>query len=174
MIKIFIKDKETGIKKEVKMSRTLSGDYVLNEHPHFNIIVMPQKNKIMALVKEEADEHVYRAQENFIKYMTSKGVILPESVSGGNVYGSLQASYTPQPPGGENALQVVIYNAANYLEIERPIIAQEKEFEDNMEKELLQPSVENSTELGEVPQEPFKGSIPKYGFPTRGIYRYNY
>ncbi len=43
-----------------------------------------------------------------------------------------------------------------------------------MEKALLQPSVGDSTELGEVPQEPFKGSIPKYGFPTRGIYRYNY
>ena len=44
----------------------------------------------------------------------------------------------------------------------------------DLEKELLQPEEEESTELGEVPQEKFKGSIPRYGFPTRGIYRYNY
>lgn len=174
MLKIFIKDKISGIQKEVKMSRTLSGEYVLNEHPHFDIVVMPQKNKIITLAKEEVSDYVYKAQDNFIKFMSKKGVILPESITGGNVYGSLQASYAAQPPGGENPLQVVIFNAATYLEQERPIIRQEKEFEDNMEKELLQPSVEDSTELGEVPQEPFKGSIPKYGFPTRGIYRYNY
>ena len=44
----------------------------------------------------------------------------------------------------------------------------------DLEDSLLNPDAKDSTELGEVPQETFKGSIPKYGFPTRGIYRYNY
>ena len=174
MLKITIKDKETGIQKEVQLSRTLSGDYMLREHPEIDIIVVPQKNKLLVLPKEEYNDMVYSTQNNFFNYMSKKGVILPESVAGGNIYGSLQASYTPNPPGGENALQVIVFNAASFIEDQRPIVAYEKEFADTMEKELLNPPVADSTELGEVPQEPFKGSIPKYGFPTRGIYRYNY
>jgi hypothetical protein len=174
MIKVTIKDKETGIQKEVKISRTLSGDYMLNEHPDFDAIVMPEKSKILVLPKDLQSSHVYSMQDKLLKYMVKKGVILPESVMAGNVFGSLQGSYVQTPPGGENPSQVVIYTIANFIEDERPIIAQEKEFEDRMERELFNPSIEDSTELGEVPQEPFKGSIPKYGFPTRGIYRYNY
>lgn len=174
MLKITIKDKQTGVKKEVQMSRTLSGDYILREHPHIDIIVLPQKNKIVTLPKEEYNEHVYSIQDKFFKFMTNKGVILPESVGGGNIFGSIQGSYVAAAPAGENPLQVAIFSAANFIEDQRPVFTYEKEFEDAMEKELLKPSVEDTTELGEVPQEPFKGSIPKYGFPTRGIYRYNY
>jgi hypothetical protein len=174
MFKIVINDKETGIQKEVQIARTLSGDYILKEHPNIDIIVMPQKSKVLVLAKEEQNDQVYYIQDKLMTYLTKRGVILPESVIAGNVYGSLQASFVQQPPGGENPVQVVTLNIANFIEDERPIFKFEKDFEDKMEKDLLKPNIENSTELGEVPQEPFKGSIPKYGFPTRGIYRYNY
>lgn len=174
MLKVFIKDKEKGIQKEVNMVRTLNGDYVLKEHPEIDIVVMPQKNKVITFPKDSYSEKCYNIQNKFFDFMTKKGVILPESINGGSVYGSLQANYPSEPPGKENPIEVVIFTAANFIEDQRPAFTYEKEFEDAMEKELLQPSVEDSTELGEVPQEPFKGSIPKYGFPTRGIYRYNY
>jgi hypothetical protein len=174
MLKVTITDKESGIQKEVKISRTLSGDYMMSEHPHFDVIILTEKNKVLVLAKDEQDEHTYNLQEKLLGYMVKKGVILPETVMAGNVFGSLQGSFIQTPPGGENPIQAVVFTIANFIEDERPIIAREKEFEDAMEKELLSPSVEDSTEIGEVPQEPFKGSIPKYGFPTRGIYRYNY
>lgn len=174
MIKITIKDKQTGLKKELQIARSLSGDYMLREHPELDFVVMPQKNKIVAFPKDEYSDHVYSIQNDFFKYLADKGVIDAETIAGGNVYGTLQASYTAQPPGGENPLQVAVYNVASFIEDQRPIFVYEKEFEDTMEKELLHPDISDSTELGEVPQEKFKGSIPKYGFPTRGIYRYNY
>jgi hypothetical protein len=174
MIKITIKDKKTGLNKEVMISRTLSGDFLMREHPEIDVIVMPQKFKILVLPKEEQTDHIYDHQERLFNYMVKKGVILPESVSSGNVFGSLQGSFPQQSANGEDITQVVIYNLASFIEDEIPISNAEHEFEDRMEKELLKPPVEDSTELGEVPQEPFKGSIPKYGFPTRGIYRYNY
>jgi hypothetical protein len=174
MIKVTISDKESGVEKEVKISKTLSGDFMLKEHPEIDIIVVPTKNKVLVLPKDEQSDSIYHLQDRLFNYMVKKGVILPESVQSGNIYGSLQGSYTAQPPDGQDALQVVIYSLANFIEAERPIFTYEKEFENAMEKELLNPSIEDSTELGEVPQEPFKGSIPKYGFPTRGIYRYNY
>ncbi len=153
MITISIKDKQTGIQKEIAIKKTLSGDFLLQEHPDIDIIVMPQKFKILALAKEDQTDQVYNLQEKLFNYMVKKGVVLPESVISGNVYGSLQGSFPEQSPGGEDVLQVVIYNLANFIEDERPLVAMEKEFEDRMEKALLEPSV---------------------GFPTRGIYRYNY
>ena len=174
MLKVVINDKETGIQKDVQIARTLAGDYILKEHPDVNMVIMPEKSKILVLPKDEQSDHIYHIQDKLFKHLINKGVVSPETVIGGNVYGSLEGSYIKEPPGGENPVQVVAYSLANFIELERPIFKKEKEFEDEMEKALLQPSVGDSTELGEVPQEPFKGSIPKYGFPTRGIYRYNY
>lgn len=174
MIKVTIKDKNTGLQKEVQISKTLSGDFLMREHPELDIVIMPSKFKILALPKHEQSDHVYDHQERLFNYMVKKGVVLPESITSGNVYGSLQGIYPQQSPGGEDVVQVVVYNLANFIEDEMPIVDKEKEYEDRMEKALLEPETKDSTELGEVPQEPFKGSIPKYGFPTRGIYRYNY
>jgi hypothetical protein len=38
----------------------------------------------------------------------------------------------------------------------------EKDYEDELEEEYLDPTPEDSTELGEVPEEPKKGSITPY------------
>lgn len=174
MIKVVIKSK-MGEDKEVNIRKTLSGDLMLREHPEIDIIVIPEKNKVLVLPKDEQTDHIYKLQEKLFKYMVQKGVILPESVFSGNVYGSLQGNYPKETNlDGIDPLQVVVYTLANFIEEERPAFEYEQAYEDAMEKELLKPDVEDSTELGEVPQEPFKGSVPKYGFPTRGIYRYNY
>lgn len=164
----------SGVQKQVNIRKTLSGDLILREHPEIDIFVIPSKQKILVLPKDEQTEQVYSLQERLFKYMISKGVVLPETVISGNVYGSLQGGFSQEAPGGEDPLQVVVYSLANFIEQEMPKFKEIQKYEDEMEKELLNPSVEDSTELGEVPQEPFKGSIPKYGFPTRGIYRYNY
>ena len=164
----------SGEQRQINIRKTLSGDLMLREHPEIDILVIPSKQKVLVLPKDEQSEHIYVLQERLFKYMVQKGVVLPESVISGNVYGSLQGGYVKDPPGGEDAVQVVVYTLANFIEDEMPRYRAEKSFEDEMEKNLLQPKVQDSTELGEVPQETFKGSIPKYGFPTRGIYRYNY
>ena len=173
MIKIVI-SKSEGVKKEVMINKTLAGHYMLREHPEIDIIIIPDKQKVLVLPKDEQSDHIYKLQERLFQHMVQKGVILPESVIGGNVYGSLQGGYIQNPPDGQDPLQVVVYSLAQFIDDELPKYKREKSYEDALEKELLSPPVEDSTELGEVPQEPFKGSIPKYGFPTRGIYRYNY
>lgn len=174
MIVVKITDKDTGIKKELKIAKTLSGDYMLREHPEVDIVVIPTKQKILLLPKNQQSEYVYHTQEEIFNHLVGRGVISPDTITGGNIFGALQAVYPQQATGGEDPLQVVIYNLADYIEQQRPTIAYQKAYEDELEKALLEPDTEDSTEIGEIPQEPSKGSIPKYGFPTRGIYRYNY
>jgi len=174
MLVVRIKDKDTGVEKDVQISKTLGGDYLMKEHPEVNIVIIPSKQKFIVLPKDRQNQYVYNLQEKIMKFMADRGVISHDAISGGNIFGAIQATYPQQAPGGEDPLQVVIYNLADFIEQERPSIAYAKAYEDEMEKQLLAPDVEATTELGEVPQEPFKGSIPKYGFPTRGVYRYNY
>ena len=71
---------------------------------------------------------------------------------------------------------MVLYNIATF-------IRKEKEYMDAFDKEdameqdrILDPDAEDSTELGEVPQEATKGtntpSYPGYYYGLAGIYRY--
>ena len=48
MIKVTIKGK-SGEEKEVNIRKTLAGDFMLREHPEIDIIVMPEKAKVLVL-----------------------------------------------------------------------------------------------------------------------------
>ncbi len=98
MINITITTNE-GVKKQINIRKTLSGDYILREHPEIDIFVIPTKQKVLALPKDEQTDNVYSLQERLFDYLSKKGVVLPETVIGGNIYGSLQAGYAAQPPG---------------------------------------------------------------------------
>jgi len=114
MISIKIKN-SSGIQKEVNIKKTLSGDYILREHPEIDIFIIPSKQKVLVVPKDEQSDHIYGLQERLFKYMVNKGVILPESVVSGNIYGSLQGGYVQDAPGGEDSLQVVVYALSNFL-----------------------------------------------------------
>lgn len=154
--------------------KTLDGNLIIQDHHNMNIIIMPDKGKIVTFPKGEFNQDCYADQDQMFSFLTQTGVISPESIMGSNIYGSLEALFTTEKKFEEEPLDVVILNIANFLSKDKQEFRIRKKFIDDLERELLSPDDIQSTELGEVPQEKSKGSIPKYGFPTRGIYRYNY
>ena len=84
-----------------------------------------------------------------------------DSVQSGNVYGSMQAVY-PEAKNGANETEVVVYSIGRFIEEEKPYYAHEEALEDEMTAMVTNPGPEDSTELGEVPQEVEKGTVPKY------------
>jgi hypothetical protein len=181
---ITLKDKPEDLKFTLKnvpkkkvtiaLRKTLDGNLIIQDHQSMNIIIMPNKGKILALPKGEFNQDTYTDQDQMFQYLTNAGVIMPDSIIGGNIYGSLEAKFPTEKLGDEEPLEVVILNVSNFLSKDKAEYSVRKKFIDDLERELLDPDEEASTELGEVPQEKFKGSIPKYGFPSRGLYRYNY
>ena len=135
-------------KKFLDIQKTLNGDYILREHPDIDIIVIPEKFKILILTKRDLTEPVYKLQEKLFSFLSKKGVILPETIKGGNVFGSLEATYPQSPPGGENPLQVVVYDISNFIDQERPEYLYHQEYQKTMEDYLLHPDKKDSTELG--------------------------
>tara|TARA_Y100000310_G_scaffold222387_1_gene224095 strand:- start:346 stop:906 length:561 start_codon:yes stop_codon:yes gene_type:complete len=158
----------------LNIRKTVDGDILIFDHPDVDITILPKKRKVVVFPKVRVSDEIYDVQDRFFKALFARGAIKQDSVQGGNVYGSMEASY---PDSEEvNVLQALILAISKFVEEEKKFV----EFDDQVEKEweegLLDPDDEDSTELGEVPQSIQKGSVrPGYIYSPYGIssvYRY--
>lgn len=154
-------------KMKMILRKTLEGDYAIYDHFDLDIVVQPEKKQILTLPKNEMSEDVYAAQDRLFTFLRKKGALIVDSVQSGFVYGSMQGSY-PESKIGADATEVVIYSIGKFLEEEKPYYAHQDALEDTMMQATMYPSDEDTTELGEVPQEKQKGSVDK--FPTLKSY----
>ena len=179
-IKISIKnqlplDVMEGKIKNLNMKRALSGQIMVFNHIDMNIVLDESTGKVTAYSKKDFGELVYKSQNRFFDYLFKKGVILPESVKGSNVFGSIEATY-PKEAKVENLTEIVLYNIAEFMEEEKVYMHSFEYVEDVEEDRALHPDEKDSTELGEVPQEDKKGTLspgyPGYYYGLAGMYRY--
>jgi hypothetical protein len=139
--------------------RTLDNNIMIMDHEEIDIIIYTEKNKILALAKDELDDKVYETQDRFFKFLAKKGVVDVASVHSGNVYGSLEASVLESKINGVDSTQMVLLTVENFLDMERPYYMVGKAYRKAEQDRLLDPEPEDTTELGEVPHEDTQGSI---------------
>lgn len=143
----------------LKARKTLDGNIIVTDHADIDIILMPEKMKIITFAKNNFDDLVYEAQNRFFRYLFLKGVIVHDSVCGGNVYGSMEAKLqkpeTPIPI--DDVMLMIIFK---FIQDEKPSSAYQKAIEDDYIDSLTDPDSDNSTELGDVPAAQEKGSVP--------------
>ena len=152
---------------ELNARRTMDGDVMVFDHADIDIVIMPNKNKILSVPKDLMTEVVYGAEDRLCKYLAKKGIIDPASIQGGNIYGSLEASLL-QPVN----LKLILLNVSKWVDEERPYFEFVDKFEETADEYFTDPSDEDSTELGEVPHENSKGTLqPGYNY---GPYFQNY
>ena len=99
--------------------KTLDGDIVVYDHIDMDIVIMPKTKKILALTKHDMSDTAYEAQSRLFDYLKRKGVILFDSIQGGNIYGAIEALY-PEGTEGNNATQAVLLTVGKFIEEERP------------------------------------------------------
>ncbi len=154
---------------DMVIRKTMGGYYAIKDHPSYDIVVMPDKNKILTMTKRGVLDDTYGVQSELYAYLTEKGVVYEDSIRNGNVYNSLEATF---PPDAENSVDIVVFTIGKYLEEARPDFASEVVWEEEFEDHLLEPEPEDSTELGEVPHAQTKGSInPKGQYPGNHGFR---
>jgi len=155
---------------ELQIRRTANGDYFISDHADIDIIVMKNKNKVLAIAKDIMSEMVYGAEDRLFSFLIKKGLVSPESVQGGSIYGSMEGQLLPSDE--LNVINVTILNIAKYIDEERPYFEFVEKFDEMETDYFTEPEEEDSTELGEVPQEVEKGTIrPGY---TYGPYWQSY
>ena len=78
-IKLVVNDKKIE-KIMLKAKRALDGTIIISDHPDIDIMVFPEKNKIVAIAKDQLDDEVYESQKRFFKFLTTSGIIEYDSV----------------------------------------------------------------------------------------------
>ena len=86
-----------------------------------------------------------------------EGIIEPDSVRAGNVYGSMEAQMFLNED--YDMVQVALYGIDKFIKEEKPYFEHIEAFERAVDDYITEPTDDDSTPLGEVPQEPVKGSI---------------
>ena len=92
-------------------------------------------------------------------------LLIQLTVHGGNVFGSLEGTLLRsgrKTKADVDATNVAVYSIAKFFEHEKDFYQKFEEYEDAIERELLEPDDEHSTELGKISHEPRKGTINTY------------
>ena len=170
-------DPDTKIKLKIreptkvylKIRSTLGGDYMIFDHPLYDITIMPGKNKVVTFVRGDAQINPYPSQNKFFNFLRYRGIIMPDTIQSGNVYGSLEAMY---PINDEvDTVEVILLAIYDFLKEEAPEIMSALDYESAIEDMYSDPDEEDTTELGEVPHEDKKGSIDPNQKHYQIIYR---
>ncbi len=161
----------TTIKARVR--KTLDGDLVFYDHEDIDIAVSPEKKKVFAFPKDLMDDKVYGAQDRLFKYLRKKGLVRPESIQGGNFFGSMEASVPDNALEGANEVQIILLNIHKFIEKERPEFMTTKYIRKGTQDAELEPSDRDSTDLGEVPHSSQKGSMDPRVRPYGYMYNYS-
>ena len=139
-VKIKVEPKDVSIKLQIKepikvylkVRSTLYCNYIIYDHPLYDIVVMPSKNKIMTFVRADAKVDPYPSQNKLFNFFRYKGIIAPETVQGGNIYGSLEAIYPVNDK--VDTLEVILLAIYDFLKDEVPDITSAIEFENAIDK----------------------------------------
>jgi len=159
------------ISMSMNLRKGVDGSVMIFDHDDIDIVVIPEPLKIVALPKDLITDEVYDTQNHLFKHLAKKGIIEFDSIKGGNVYGSFEATIHKSAFEGLSPIQAAIFQIGKFIEDERPYFQAEKAYFEKEEKKLLDPDEEDSTELGEVPHEETKGSLrPGWIRGPYGIY----
>jgi len=164
---------EHTTKFEMNIRKSLNGDLLVFDHADIDIVLMVEKKKLVAFPKDLMSEVVYGAESRLMEWMRHNGIIEYDSIQGGNVYGSLEGKIHESKE--RDSIKSTIYQLSEWIQSEAPSSKMTKGHDDMMQDAQLEPSQDNSTELGEIPHAEEKGSIKQNSLFAPYLYgRYTY
>tara|TARA_R100001082_G_C4321188_1_gene141197 strand:- start:254 stop:781 length:528 start_codon:yes stop_codon:yes gene_type:complete len=156
----------------LKATKTIDGNIIVSDHPDMNILVLPSKSKVVSLPKQELDDELYASQKRFFDHLVKTGVVDYSTVRDGNIFMSREGKI-PDVVGEGDKIQYCLYSISNFIDEELPFYKNMKEYEKEMEQNLLDPEVDEYTEFDARRHSDVKGTLPpkmvKYGIHS--IYR---
>tara|TARA_R100000908_G_C3747158_1_gene142271 strand:+ start:1184 stop:1723 length:540 start_codon:yes stop_codon:yes gene_type:complete len=172
IIKVGTGANKKKVKLELNLRRSMNGDLMIFDHGDIDIVLSPDKKKVVTFPKETMTDLVYGAQNRLFSHLRRKGLVIPESIQAGSFFGSFEATLEESVDPDSSSAKMALINISNFIDEERPYFEQVEAIVSAEEEHLIEPDKEYSTELGEVPQAAEKGSIrPGY---IRDPYSYNY
>jgi hypothetical protein len=166
-IKIVFGPRFTKVKLHIR--KTLDNNIVIYDHPLIDVIIIPTKNKIFTVPKEATSSDSYPSQDRYFRFLDNKGVIIKGTVRSGAILNSLEAFYPPNEK--VDVLQVIILLTKRFLDKESEFVNISDNYKEDLEDMFVDPDEEDTTELGEIPQQTKKGNISQYQSAYGLLYR---
>ncbi len=143
-------DRPPQERKKIKVVKTLSGNFIVSDHPEVDFLVIPATERVVVYPKKTSNSRTYAIQDKFFKFLIDSGVVAPESVVGGDTFNSIEA-IAEQPIDEEiSATQVLLFMIAKFIENEAPTFMGYS-WEELVKDRYTNPSEEESTELDSIP-----------------------
>jgi len=158
----------------LKITKTLDGNLIIDDHQYLDIIVSPSEAKIITMPKPFVEKDVYDYQKDFMYSLFKGGVSEASSPTGGPRFGMVETSFPKE--GDVNTLQAVLYQISSYVNKTAHDEDIAREYDENIEDRFTDPDAKDSTEYGAVPpyQDTPEGSSnqadPTYTFAGYGYY----
>ena len=152
----------------LNLRKSMDGNIMIMDHVDIDVIVMPAKNKVLTIAKENFTDDVYDSQDRLFKYLGKKGLIDLSSIKSGNVYGSLEGAYIAETFNGADPIQTIVFGIGKFMEEEKPYFMYSAKMGEEEIDRVTDP--EKATSLGDVDHEANKGNIPVD--PRGGYYLY--
>ena len=153
--------KKNLIRLELNIRKALNGDLMIFDHGDIDIILSPGISKIVTFAKENMSDTVYGAQNRLFTFLRKKGVIVPESIQAGDVYGSMEAVILESIDENLSSSKLALLNISKFIDDERPYFEYVDNMIDDYEEDMTDPEDGDSTDLGDVDHATEKGSIRK-------------
>ena len=162
--------KPTQATISLKVSKTLDGNLLINDHKHVDIVVVPKDNKIITMPKPYAEIDTFQTQKEFFYSLFKGGVTEGFEVEGGVTFGTMEAKYPAE--ADVDPLQAVLLQIERYIKETSDDEAVFDNYDANIEDNFIDPDAQKSTEAGEVP--PYEDTPEGSQTPTYSYYGYGY
>jgi len=131
--------------------RALDGSVIISGHELVDILIQPQNSKIIAFTKDSYGDEAYNAQSRLFDFLKKKGIVVPDTIQGGAVHGSLEGNY-PEIED-RSALEAALLTVGKWVNHEKAAELEMRSYEKDIEDMFFDPPEEDTTELGEIPHQ---------------------
>jgi hypothetical protein len=121
----------------VNIKKTLDGNILIKDHPLIDILIDTKNNKIITMAKDDKYRDTYPAQKELYDLLKKFGLITYNSVQGGSVYGSLEATYPKNDK--VDSLSAILVGIYKLLQQHEEYSRIQQDYEETFEDNLTEP-----------------------------------
>ena len=115
-ITIKVGRKKEEITLQLEARRTLDGNILIYDHNDMDIALMLKEKKILTFPKNHVTDDLYDSQSRLFEFLRQKGLIILDSIRGGNIYGSIEAAIAESQDADYDTLSYVLYGIFRILQ----------------------------------------------------------
>jgi hypothetical protein len=156
----------------LKMSKTLDGNLLINDHKYMDILVVPKEGRIVTMPKPYAEKDVYDYQKDLMYYLFKNGISSASSPEGGPFIGMVETSYPLE--SDVDPLQASLLMISEYIAKTEADELVADEYDENIEDNFTDPPDSKTTAYGDIsPYQDVPGAN-LIGSPTYTFAGYGY